>query len=485
MTIKQYTLTIELDAGISSAYIINKKGDLVSSGSQSYNPVTLKNGYIEYDALEIIYTVRSAIIHAFKNRVTPSSISFIHIIASKPSCLIWNKQTGLPLHNAIAYPCKRTLAVCNNLSRSPVKDKIRKLTGLHIKPEYTATKIKWLLENIKNISRNSREMYAGTVASWLLFNLTGKKVFASDYTNAAKTLLFNIKNLKWDPFLLKEFSVPGHILPEIKPSSSLFGETSKFVSLPDGVPVTCMTTKNQACLIGANSLRFGENYINYSNPGYIIINTGKELLFPEKPFNSTLISIKNDIRYAIEGHIHFPIKILQLMTPPNSDLKNREIENSLMDLDDNEVAVIPTQNRNSYLDSETIKNNIIGIKEDTTLVHIIKATLESIAFKIKYLLDIIEDKNGVFLKEIKATGYLLNLFLTQFQSDILQIPVQKINKHTMFISEQLLYDSLNGTPSENIRKNQKDHKLTLPSMDPITSIALYNQWKELSNISYN
>jgi glycerol kinase len=480
-TKKKYLLLIELTNAASQTFLLNKQGSVVSQGCKEFNPKNDKPAYYEYDPLEILYSLRSSIINVLKNITNTNLIDCIGIVNNSNICLAWEKNSGLPLTPAIN---NKTSHISNQWkigANKALSHTIQEKTGLRANSKYLAEKIKWLANHYSSIQNTPKKnIQIGTLESWLLYNLTGKKVFATDFTNAAKTMLFNINKLDWDPELLKEFSIITDSLPTPKPSSHLFGHTNGFVPLPDSIPITCVIHKNQACLYSSNGIHFTDNHLIY-NESSIIINTGQELLNPFDETNNTIISTSQNTRFAIEIPVQLPLQTLNILSGSNPNIAEPETQKALKNLK-NADSIYVHAYKETHNTTDPYKNMILGITSKTTPLEIYKAILESIAFQIKFALEKLEQHTGIVLKELHTSGnYINNDFLMELQANILQIPITFLKQDTKSI---LGAAYITGQQTEFYKKpfnqNKKNLETYLPSLDPISSYALYNQWLSMN-----
>ena len=471
---KKYILTILHNQTLSEAFLLDKKAQIVGHGQQEIEPIKRSSTHIEYDPLDIIYSIRSAIHKSLKsNQIDAEEIASIGISTDAHTTVIWDKQTGLPYHNCTAKNLEGTTPICQQLSRDRIDDSIRERTGLSLTQDAPATLLKWLMDTNPDLQHHLKKktLMLGTLDTWILYNLTGRTTHKTDRTHASKTLLMNLKETQWDPFLLKEFHLNHAILPEIMPSQADFGTTQHFVPLPDGIPIVTLCEKDSARLIGTSGFNFGQAKLSFENTGEFLINTGTDCPEITPHANPTLIANGATPHYGLHAKIPFP----------NMDIpwfpQLTKLTNPLSEAPPNSVHILPT---------DTHKMTLSGLHAGTTAEELTHAYFEAIVFQTNTTLRQLESEHRLYLKELKADGPLSsNNHLLQFQADILQLPVIRMAEpQTQALGTALLTGLNSGffKDKQDIQKHLKIDRTFLPSMDPISSLSRYNQWKRFQTL---
>lgn len=434
---EHYILALDQGTTSSRAIIFNKSGVIISKSQNAFKQIYPEPGWVEHDPDEIWKTQYEAAQNAIESaQITCDQISAIGITNQRETTVIWEKQTGKPVYNAIVWQCRRSAAICQELRAMGLSETVREKTGLVLDPYFSATKLVWLFnENPHLRNRAERgEILFGTVDSWLIYKLTGRHV--TDATNASRTLLFNIKTGKWDQDLLKLFHIPEAILPEVLPSSAFFGTTKKGL-FPCEIPVTGCAGDQQAALFGHACFEPGTAKNTYGTGCFTLMNTGS---IPVQSKHNLLTTIAWDLgegfTYALEGSVFIAGAVIQWLHDELHLLEDSASSEKLAKSvpDTGGVVLVPAfvGMGAPYWDSEA-RGTILGITRGTTNAHFVRAALESIAYQSKDLLDAMEKDFGSSFPFIKADGGVsANSFIMQFQADILNKPVilQEVNEVT-------------------------------------------------------
>ncbi|AKU79790.1 glycerol kinase GlpK [Spiroplasma turonicum] len=432
---EKYILT--LDEGTTSArsLITNKKGEIVAVDQTEFAQHYPKEGWVEQDAIEIWNTQRSTLVQVLnKSEINSKQISAIGITNQRETVVVWNKETGLPIYNAIVWQDQRTAKYCEEMTQEQY-DLVRKKTGLIINPYFSATKIKWILDNVHNARglANENKLMFGTINTWLIYRLTGGEVFVTDHTNAQRTLLYNIHNNDWDEELLQLFNIPKSILPEIKSCSEEYGKTFPgLISKNDTtrIPICSSIGDQQSALFGQLCLNPGEVKITYGTGCFILMNTGEEKVESSHGLLTTIAASYNGkITYALEGSVMIAGAAIQWLRD-NLRIVYNAIETEWYAgqvNDDRRVYVVPsfTGLGSPYWDSYS-RGAIFGLDRGTKREHIVRATLESIAYQANDVISAMQKdlKKDISLLKVDG-GASNNKFMMQFQSDISRTNVLK------------------------------------------------------------
>ena len=421
---------ISIDQGTTScrAILFDKKGVTVAVEQKEFIQIFPKSGWVEHDPMEILETQMEVLNKLLKNNdVPPESIDSIGITNQRETIVAWNKTTGEPIHNAIVWQDKRTAGYCDKLKAEGHQDYFKETTGLFIDAYFSGTKINWLLNNCDAAESLLRQdnLIVGTIDSWLIWNLTDSEVHATDYSNASRTLLFNINTLEWDQEALDIMGIPKRILPEVKNSSDDFG-TWNYEGV--AIPIRGVIGDQQAALFGQGCFEVGEAKNTYGTGCFMLMNTGAKKMDSTHGLISTIAwGIDGKIEYALEGSIFIAGAAVQWLRDGLQIIKSSADTEALANSIDEEsdVIVVPAFAGLGapYWDMYA-RGAIFGLTRDTGIPELAKATLESLAFQSKDVLNAMEDDAKVKLKTLNVDGGAsANNYLMQFQADILNTPV--------------------------------------------------------------
>lgn len=426
----KYILSIDQGTTGTRAVIYDKKGNKIASSYEEFSQYFPKPGWVEHDAIEIWQSVKHSI-QSVLRKVPGHSIAAIGITNQRETTIIWDKATGKPVYRAIVWQCRRTSARCDELKRKKsTVEFFRKKTGLPIDAYFSATKIEWILKNVPGALQKAKKdrLLFGTTDSWVLWKLTGGKVHATDYTNASRTMLFNIDKLKWDNDLLKRFSIPKSMLPKVNPSSCIFGESIKIGSLPAGVPISGIAGDQQSALFAQACFKKGMVKNTYGTGSFILLNAGKLRPVSKHGLIVTLgCGTKKDVIYVLEGAIFITGAAIQWLRDGlkllDSATKSEKIAKSVKD--NQGVYFVPALvGLGAPYWDQNARGAIYGITRGTTGSHIVRAALEAMCYQTKDVLLAMQNDSGAKIKSLKVDGgAAINNFLCQFQADILGIEV--------------------------------------------------------------
>lgn len=425
---------LALDQGTTSsrAIVFDKGGQIVSVAQKEFTQIYPKAGWVEHDAMEIWATQIGVANEAIaKAGLTAQDIAAIGITNQRETTVVWDKNTGKPVYNAIVWQCRRTADICDDLRDKGYAEMIRNKTGLVVDAYFSGTKIKWILDNVEGAREKAErgELLFGNIDTWLIWNLTGGKVHVTDYTNASRTLLYNIYDLKWDDEILEILNIPKSMLPEVKPSSCVYGYTT-VDTLGGEIPIAGDAGDQQAALFGQGCYREGMAKNTYGTGCFMLMNTGEK---PVKSKNGLLTTIAwgvdGKVEYALEGSIFIAGAVIQwlrdelrmIKTAADSEEYATAVEDS------NGVYVVPAfvGMGAPYWDMYA-RGTIVGLTRGAKKEHIIRAALESMAYQTMDVLNAMEEDSGIKLSALKVDGgAVANNFLMQFQSDILNVDVYR------------------------------------------------------------
>jgi len=427
----KYILSIDQGTTGSRAVVYDKKGKSVAWSYHEFPQYFPKPGWVEHDPEEIWESVNKSI-QAVLKKVPPDSIIAIGITNQRETTVVWDKKTGKPVYNAIVWQCRRTAGRAEELKAEGISRKVKGKTGLPIDAYFSATKIEWILNKILNPKSKilnkskiqSSKLLFGTTDSWILWRLTGGKVHATDFTNASRTMLFNINTLKWDDELLKVFNIPKKMLPEVKPSSGMFGKTEKIGRLPEGIPICGIAGDQQAALFGQACFEAGSVKNTYGTGAFLLLNTGKKRVNSKHGLITTLgWGSKGEPVYVLEGSIFIAGAAIQWLRDGLGLMKkSSESEKLALSLKDNEgVYFVPALvGLGAPYWRPDARGLITGITRGTTKAHLVRAALEAMCYSTKDVIDAMQKDSGLKIKELKIDGgAAANDFLCRFQADIL------------------------------------------------------------------
>lgn len=476
---------IALDQGTTSsrAVLFNETGEIKGITQQEFTQIFPQSGWVEHDAKEILNTQMAMLNRLIQeNKIEPSTINAIGITNQRETTVVWDRKTGEPIHNAIVWQDKRTASICEDLKKRGLETYVREHTGLVIDSYFSATKIKWILDNVPHAKARAAngELAFGTVDSWLIWNMTAGKVHVTDYTNASRTMLFDIKTLKWDAKLLSELEIPESMLPEVKPSAFHFGNW-KFNNVE--IPIAGVAGDQQAALFGQACFEPGMAKNTYGTGCFMLMNTGSKIQQSKNGLITTIAwGLDGKVEYALEGSVFIAGAAVQWLRDSLHLIdQSKDSEYfAAKALGSNDVYVVPAFAGLGapYWDMYA-RGAIFGLTRDTGKDHIIKATLESLAYQTKDILNAMQEDAGVKLLSLKVDGgACANNILMQFQADILGAEVERpeVIESTAQGAAYLAGIQIGLWKKEDIVKNRKIQKRFTPQMDEATRTKLYKGW---------
>jgi glycerol kinase len=477
----KYILALDQGTTSSRAIIFNKEGAIVATEQQEFPQIYPKPGWVEHDA-NVIWESQLAVAQAVlkNNGIAPTDIASIGITNQRETTIIWDKTTGLPIQNAIVWQDRRTASICDGLKAQGLETYVREQTGLVIDAYFSGTKVHWMLQN--NPDLEVENLAFGTVDSWLIWKLTGGTVHVTDYTNASRTLLYNIKDLKWDDKMLDVLDIPKYILPEVKPSSGVVGHTSKALFGAE-IPIAGMAGDQQAALFGQACNEVGMAKNTYGTGCFMLMNTGKKMVESKSGLLTTLAcGLDGQPIYALEGSVFIAGAAIQWLRDGLELIENAADSEALaMGVPSTDgVYVVPAFAGLGapYWDMYA-RGAILGLTRGTTKAHLVRATLESLAYQTKDVLAAMEKDSGVPLKSLRVDGgATANNFLMQFQADMLDVPVGRpqIVETTALGAAYLAGLGVGFWKKEELGTAWKIDKRFEPNMDESTKEKLYKGW---------
>lgn len=429
---KQYVMALDQGTTSSRCILFDKQGNICSMAQREFKQIYPKPGYVEHNPMEIWSSQLGVAIEAMAMvNAKPENIAGIGITNQRETTIVWDKTTGKPVYNAIVWQCRRTADKIDQLKKDGMEEKMRTKTGLVPDAYFSATKIVWILENVEGAREKAEkgDLLFGTVDTWLIWNLTKGKVHVTDYTNASRTMLYDIHNLKWDDELLEYFDIPKSMLPTVKPSSFVYGYTDPLV-LGGQIPIAGVAGDQQAALFGQCCFNEGDVKNTYGTGCFLLMNTGEKPIASKNGLVTTIAATQEgEINYALEGSVFVAGASIQWLRDGMRMFKEakQSEEYALNAVDTTGVYVVPAfAGLGAPYWNQYARGSVFGITRGCQKEHFIRATLESIAYQTYDVIKAMEEDAGVKLNNLKVDGGAsANNFLMQFQSDILDATVDR------------------------------------------------------------
>jgi len=482
----KYILAIDQGTTGSRAILYDKKGTKKANAYQEFPQHFPKPGWVEHNPQDIWKSVNNSIQKVLRG-VSAGSIVAIGITNQRETTVVWDRTTGKPVYNAIVWQCRRTSGRCDQLKKEKGRAKFfRQKTGLPIDAYFSATKIEWILKNVPGALTKAKKgkLCFGTTDAWILWKLTGGQVHATDYTNASRTMLFNISKLKWDKEILKKFGIPREILPRVKASSGIFGRTIKIKSLPAGIPISGIAGDQQAALFGQACFEPGTMKNTYGTGCFLLLNTGKRRPISKHGLIVTLgCGVSGKPVYVLEGAIFIAGAAIQWLRDGlkllGSAAESEKIATSLRS--NAGVYFVPALvGLGAPYWDQNARGSIFGITRGTRSTHLIRAALEAMCYQTKDVLEAMRKDSKLNIRKLKVDGgAVANNFLCQFQSDVLGIDVvrPKVIETTSQGAAYLAGLAVGYWKNTNeIKKYWKQDKIFRPKMQKKAALILYNGW---------
>ncbi|WML38911.1 glycerol kinase GlpK [Neobacillus sp. OS1-2] len=437
---EKYILSLDQGTTSSRAIIFNKSGEIVHTAQKEFTQHFPKPGWVEHNANEIWGSILSVIAGVLsESGIKPEQIAGIGITNQRETAVVWDKETGDPIYNAIVWQSRQTSEICDELKEKGYNDLFREKTGLLIDAYFSGTKVKWILDNVEGAREKANEgkLLFGTIDTWLIWKLSGGRAHVTDYTNASRTLMFNIHELKWDEELLEILSVPKSMLPEVRQSSEVYANTVDYHFFGKEIPIAGVAGDQQAALFGQACFEKGMAKNTYGTGCFMLMNTGEKAVQSKHGLLTTIAwGLNGKVEYALEGSIFVAGSAVQwlrdglrlIQDAPHSEKLAVQVEST------DGVYVVPAfvGLGTPYWDSD-VRGAVFGLTRGTSKEHFVRATLESLAYQTKDVLSAMEADSGIELKTLRVDGGAVkNNFLMDFQSDILNVPVERpiINETT-------------------------------------------------------
>lgn len=489
MAEKNYIMAIDQGTTSSRAIIFDRNGQNVGSSQKEFPQYFPKSGWVEHNVNEIWNSVQSVIAGAFiESGIRPEAIAGIGITNQRETTVVWDKNTGQPIANAIVWQSRQSSPIADQLKADGHTDMIHEKTGLVIDAYFSATKIRWLLDNVEGAQEKAEngDLLFGTIDSWLVWKLTDGQVHVTDYSNASRTMLYNIHRLEWDQEILDLLNIPASMLPEVKSNSEVYGHTRSYHFYGSEVPIAGMAGDQQAALFGQMAFEKGMIKNTYGTGAFIVMNTGEEPQLSDNDLLTTIgYGINGKVYYALEGSIFVAGSAIQWLrdglrmieTSPQSE------ELAAKATGDNEVYVVPafTGLGAPYWDSDA-RGAVFGLTRGTTKEDFVRATLQAVAYQSKDVIDTMKKDSGIDIPLLKVDGGAAkNDLLMQFQADILDIEVQRAaNLETTALGAAYLAGLAVGfwKDLDELKAMAEDGQLFTPEMPADERENLYEGWKQ-------
>ena len=491
---KKYIMALDSGTTSNRCILFDKAGNICSMAQKEFTQIFPNPGWVEHDAEEIWSTQLGVAVEAInKCGATTSDIAGIGITNQRETTIVWDKNTGKPIYNAIVWQCRRTAQFCDELKATHEK-LIREKTGLVVDAYFSATKVKWILDNVEGAREKAQkgELLFGTVETWLIWKLTGGQVHVTDYSNASRTMMFNINTLKWDEDILELLGIPCSMLPEVRCSSDIYGYTKASV-IGGEIPIAGAAGDQQAALFGQNCFTKGSAKNTYGTGCFLLMNTGDKPVFSDNGLVTTIAwGIDGKATYALEGSIFVAGAAIQWLRDEMQFIRSAaESEELALEVDDtNGCYVVPafTGLGAPYWDPYA-RGTIVGLTRGVNKNHIVRATLDSIAYQVNDVLGAMAEASGIKLLSLNVDGGAsANNYLMQTQADIINVPV---NRPICIESTALGAAYLAGlavgywSDIEDISKNYGIDKTFEPKMDEGTREGLLKGWKKAVRYAFD
>ncbi|NBH60078.1 glycerol kinase [Anaerotruncus sp. 80] len=492
---EKYILAMDQGTTSSRCIIYDKKGNQISAAQKEFRQIYPKEGWVEHDAEEI-WSSQMTVAHEamLKAGLTYENIEAIGITNQRETTVVWDKHTGQPVYNAIVWQCRRTAQYCDTLIESGLSDKFKEKTGLLIDAYFSGTKLKWILENVAGARQKAEEgnLLFGTIETWLIWKMTGGAVHITDYSNAARTMMFNIHTLKWDEEILEILNVPKQMLPEPRTSSQVYGQTLDTI-FGGPVKIAGAAGDQQAALFGQTCFEEGEAKSTYGTGCFLLMNTGQKPIFSKSGMLTTIAwGLDGKVTYALEGSVFVCGAAIQWLRDELEILeKASESEKMALSVKDSAgVFVVPAfvGLGAPYWDPYA-RGSIFGLTRGANKHHLVRATLESLAYQCYDLLFAMEQDMGHEMRELRVDGGAsANNFLMQFQADMLgkQVIRPKCIETTSLGAAYLAGLAVGYWKStQDVLENWQSDRKFVPSMEEKTQEELLQGWHEAVKRSQN
>lgn len=486
---EKYILSLDQGTTSSRAILFNKAGEIVHTAQKEFTQHFPKPGWVEHDANEIWGSILSVIASVLsESNIKPDQIAGVGITNQRETTVVWDKETGLPVYHAIVWQSRQTSEICDELKEKGYNDLFRNKTGLLIDAYFSGTKVKWILDHVEGAREKAEQgkLLFGTIDTWLIWKLSGERAHVTDYSNASRTLMFNIYDLKWDEELLDILGVPASMLPDVRPSSEVYAHTVDYHFFGKEIPIAGVAGDQQAALFGQACFKKGMAKNTYGTGCFMLMNTGEKAVQSDHGLLTTIAwGIDGKVEYALEGSIFVAGSAIQWLRDGLRMLKDaKDSEDYATKVTSTDgVYVVPAfvGLGTPYWDSD-VRGAVFGLTRGTSKEHFVRATLESLAYQTKDVLSAMEVDSGIELKQLRVDGGAVkNNFLMEFQSDLLNVPVERpiVNETTALGAAYLAGLAVGFWESqEEISKQWAVDREFKPQITEENRDALYSGWKK-------
>ncbi len=487
----KYVLALDQGTTSSRAIVFDKKGNIVSKAQNEFEQIYPRAGWVEHDPLSILYSQFQAVSSCImQSGINPCDIAGIGITNQRETTILWDRQTGKPVYNAIVWQCRRTAELCEELKAQGLEDYIKDKTGLLIDAYFSGTKIKWILDNVsgaRELAEQGRLLF-GTVETWLIWNLTGGSVHVTDYSNASRTMLFDVDNLCWDKYLCEKLDIPMSILPEPVPSSKIYGRVSKGIlglEFLEGIPICGAIGDQPAALFGQGCFEAGQAKNTYGTGCFLLMNTGKTRV---KSKNNLLTGVAwgigDKVEYAIEGSAFNAGSVIKWLRDELHMIDTAKRCDELAESvpDSNGIYFVPafTGLGAPYWDMYA-RGTLVGLTRGVNRAHIARSVLEAIAYQVTDLLEAMKSDSGIDFTELRVDGGAsVSDVMMQIQADMIRCNVNRPkNVETTALGAAYLAGLASGLwdSIDDIKHNREVAKVFTPEMNVEQRNRLYADWK--------
>ena len=486
---EQYIMSIDQGTTSSRAILFDKEGEIQGVAQREFKQYFPKSGWVEHDANEIWTSVLAVMAEVInENEIDPEQIKGIGITNQRETTVIWDKKTGRPIYHAIVWQSRQTQHICNELKEQGHEKTFRNKTGLLLDPYFSGTKVRWILDNVKGAREKAEngDLLFGTIDTWLVWKLSGGEAHITDYSNASRTLMYNIHELKWDDELLELLDIPKAILPEVKESSEIYAHTKDYHFFGQEVPIAGIAGDQQAALFGQACFERGDVKNTYGTGGFMLMNTGEEPVTSESGLLTTIAyGLDGKVNYALEGSIFVSGSAIQWLRD------GLRIINSAPQTENYATRVNSTDNvyfvpafvglGTPYWDSEA-RGAIFGLTRGTEKEHFIRATLESLCYQTRYVMEAMSKDSGIEVNNLRVDGCAVkNNFIMQFQADIVDTSVERpeVQETTALGAAYLAGLAVDfWEDKKDIADRWKLETEFNPEMSEETRTKLYKGWKK-------
>ncbi|UJB23365.1 glycerol kinase GlpK [Staphylococcus hominis] len=486
---EQYIMSIDQGTTSSRAILFDKEGQIQGVAQREFKQYFPKSGWVEHDANEIWTSVLAVMAEVInENEIDPEQIKGIGITNQRETTVIWDKKTGRPIYHAIVWQSRQTQHICNELKEQGHEKTFRNKTGLLLDPYFSGTKVRWILDNVKGAREKAEngDLLFGTIDTWLVWKLSGGEAHITDYSNASRTLMYNIHELKWDDELLELLDIPKPILPEVKESSEVYAHTKDYHFFGQEVPIAGIAGDQQAALFGQACFERGDVKNTYGTGGFMLMNTGEEPVTSESGLLTTIAyGLDGKVNYALEGSIFVSGSAIQWLRD------GLRIINSAPQTENYATRVNSTDNvyfvpafvglGTPYWDSEA-RGAIFGLTRGTEKEHFIRATLESLCYQTRDVMEAMSKDSGIEVNNLRVDGGAVkNNFIMQFQADIVDTSVERpeVQETTALGAAYLAGLAVDfWEDKKDIADGWKLEKEFNPEMSEETRTKLYKGWKK-------